>query len=356
MKVFTHDRALFYAAFEVDDEPIGRQIQKKAVRYSIENNGEALEEQEHKALFSKIDNILQRDGVTSSEIQRSCVNLSRQTLELLMRLCEEAAETGRQNSVYWVFWHPVIAKTDKVFVSRWMVRFFESEKDPFERAQISVNLDKLAVPEIADDLIRLIKDRRYGDARGGLCTALAKTRDTRAAEVIASVLGQEDVTRWALECLGKLQAVQHLEEIKRYLRHPNSDISREAKKTMKKLGFPIELPPPAVHLIKNRRTVPKGLEEWSLNLDLGNLKPTLEKLGQCIDDGFGVREIDEVAGVADAMKHDQTKLFCFPIISDQREKELWLELFMDDIDSPDLSIHSVPEVVGRFSSLVRSST
>src|SRR5215469_308588 len=47
LKVFAHDRALFHAALDVDDEMIGRRIQEKVVRYSIENNGEALEEQEH---------------------------------------------------------------------------------------------------------------------------------------------------------------------------------------------------------------------------------------------------------------------------------------------------------------------
>lgn len=357
LKVFAHDDALFHAAIEVDDDAIGRQIQEKVVRYSIENNGEAVDAREHKLLFSKIDNILKRDGVTSSEIesQDSRVKLSRQTLELLMKLCDEASDTGRQHSVYWIFWYPVIGTADKAFVARWMVGFFASERDPFERAQISVNLEKLAVPEIADDLIRLIKDRRYGDARGGLCLTLVKTRDPRAAEVIASVLGEEGVTRWALECLGKLRAVHYLEEIRKYIRHPNPDISREAKKTMKKLGFPVEAPPPPVHMVKKRRSLPNGFEEWGLNLDLNDLKPTLEKLGRCVNYGFGVKEIAEVVGVANEMKHDQTKFFCFPIISGDRETELWLEIFMDDIDSPDLAVHSKPEVIRKFSSLVRSS-
>jgi hypothetical protein len=125
---------------------------------------------------------------------------------------------------------------------------------------------------------------------------------------------------------------------------------------MKKLGFPVEAPPPAVHLVKDRRSLPKELEEWSSNLDLSDLKPTLEKLGKCIENGFSVREIAEVVGVADEMKHNQTKFFCFPIISGDREIELWLELFMDDIDSPDLAIHSNPRVIQKFCSLVTPST
>lgn len=355
LKVFAHDNRSFYAAIEVDDDAIARQVQEKVVRYSIENKGEAVDAREHKQLFSKIDDILKRDGVNSSQIQTSRMSLSRQTLELLTKLCEEAAETGRQNSVYWIFWHPVVAKADKPFVARWMLDFFAKEKDPFERAQISVNIDKLAVPEIADDLIRLIKDHRYGDARGGLCLALVKTRDARAAEVIASVLGEKGVTRWALECLGKLRALQYVEGIRKYVQDPNSDISREAKKTMKRLGAAVEAPPPAVHLVKSRRPLPKGLEEWSLNLDLNDLKPTLEKLGKCVEDGFGAKEMAEVVGVADEMKHNQTKFFCFPIVLDDRETELWLEIFMDDIDSPDLAIHSSPKVIREFSSLVRAA-
>jgi hypothetical protein len=352
LTVFVHHHPLFHVAVEVDDDIIGGKIQEQIVRYSIDNDGEAIAEQEHRLLFAKIDDILKRDGTTSEILQRKSVILSRPTLELLMQLCEEAAEYGRQGSIYWIFWHPVIAKADKVFVARWMVKFFTSEKDPFERGQISVNLDRLAVPEIADDLIQLIKDRRYGYARGGLCMTLAKTKDPRSAEVIASVLDEEGVTRWALECLGKLRAHAYVEAIRKFVRHPNSEIRREAKKALKKLGFSVDTPPPPIHLVKNRSSLPKGLEEWSANLDIENVKPTLEKLAQCVEEGFGTKEITEVIGVVDEMKHDQTKSFCFPIIAKKRENELWLIIFMDDIDSPDLAIHANSEVIQKFSSIV----
>jgi hypothetical protein len=341
---------LFHAAIEVDDETIGGKIQERVIRYSIENNGQTLAEQEHKLLFAKIDEILKRDGTTSEKLQRESVILSRPTLESLMQLCEET-EYGNQGSVYWIFWHPVIAKTDKAFVGRWMLKIFT--KYLFERGDISVNLDKLAVPEIADDLIQLIKDRRYdGFNRGALCEALVKTKDSRATEVVASVLNEDGVTRWALECLGKLHAREHIEAIRKFVRHSNSEIRREAKKTLKKLGFPVETPPPPIHLMKNRRALPKNLEEWSVGLDIEDLKPTLEKLAQCVEEGFGTKEIAEVIGIADEMKHNQTKSFCFPIIAKERETELWLIIFMDDIDSPDLAVHANSEVIQKFSSVV----
>ena len=42
-------------------------------------------------------------------------------------------------------------------------------------------------PASLDATIRLLENRRYGDHRGPLCLALAKTKDARAAGVIASV-------------------------------------------------------------------------------------------------------------------------------------------------------------------------
>jgi hypothetical protein len=237
------------------------------------------------------------------------------------------------------------------FRGRWVLKFFV--KYPFERGDISLNLDKLAVPEIADDLIQIIKDRRYdGFCRGALCRALIKTKDSRVTEVIASALDEDGVTRWALECLGKLRAREHVEAIRKFVRHPNSEIRREAKKTLKKLGFPVEIPLLPIHLVKNRRALPKNLEEWSAGLDIEDLKLTLEKLAQCVEEGFGTKEIAEVIGVADEMKHNQTKSFCFPIIVKERENELWLIILMDDIDSPDLAVHANSEVIQKFSSVV----
>jgi hypothetical protein len=210
--------------------------------------------------------------------------------------------------------------------------FYSCLDKPYDSEALALH----AVLEAKNDKAYAKADRAFdkamrgggeGFSRGALCMALVKTKDSRATEVIVFVLGEEGVTRWALECLGKLRAREYVETIKKFLNHKNSDVRREAKKTLKKLGFPIETPPLPVHLTKNQRSLPKGFEEWSMNLDIEDLKPTLEKLAQCVEDGFGAKEIAEVIGITDEMKHNQTKSFCFPIIARNRETELWLIIF-----------------------------
>ncbi len=335
---------------EVDDQVIGEKIRETLTRYSAENHGQSVANEEREALWAKIDKILESAGITRDQLDRQQATHTRDSLQALMKLCEEVPHP-RQGEVIHMFWKP-IAKADRAFVARWMVNFFANEKDPFERAQIGVNIDKLVGPEITDDLIRLIKDERYGWSRSGLCMALAKTKDSRAADVMESVLAQDGMTRWALESLGKLKASHHVEAVRKFLRHPNADVRREAKKALKRLGFPVEIPPPPVHLVKKRRPLPEGLEEWSTNLDIEDLNPTLEALAKCVEAGFGNQEIAEINGVVDEMKHSQTKTFCFPINSEGQSSEAWVELFMDDIDSPDLAIYARPKLIEKLNRLL----
>ena len=323
---------------EVDDGVIGKRIQTRLQTLPEQN------EREHKELWGEIKAILKRDGVSYEGWQRGAL-LPRRAIEALMALCEQTV-WFRQQSIHSLFCSHAIAKADRLFVARWLIQLFETVRE--HESQIGVRIWELASRDIADDLIRLIEEPRHGENRGVLCLALAKTKHPRAAEVIASVLGQEGMTRWALEALGKLKAVEQAGAVRAFLDDPDGDIRREAKKTMKKIGLPIETPPAAVHLVKNRRSLPKGLEEWSSNLDMEDLEPTLQALGKCIEDGFGPKEIAEVVAVAEEMKAEQTKAFCFPISANGKKGELWVVVFMDDEDSPDLAIHANAEVIKKL--------
>lgn len=339
---------------EVDDEAIGNKIREKLVHYSEENRGLAVSDREHEALYARIDEILKPDGVTKEDVERGTVVLTRRAQEALMHLHDEV-EPIRRGNIFWQFTKSAIPKADRVFVAQWLVKRFATEKDPIVRSDIVTvfyNCKGLAVREITDDLIQQITNRSYGMSRCGLCEVLAKTKDPRAADVIASVLDDDSVARAALESLGKLRAQQHLATIKKFIRHSSPDVRREAKRTLKKLGHPVETPLPPIHLVKNKKSLPKDLVEWSANLDIEDLNPTLEKLAQCVDAGFGSKEIAEVAGVADETKHDQTKAFRFPVTAQGQESELWVVIFMDDIDSPDLYVHANPEIVQKFGDIV----
>lgn len=344
-----------YSQIEVDDESIGRKIQEKLVHYSEENRGISVSNREREEVDKRINRILESEGISLQDGSTGQITLTRRAQEGLMQLCEEVEHAHRWG-VLFQFTKSVIPKQDSRFVATWMAKRYLVEKDPNVHCDLSAvlyNCKGLAIPEIADDVIQLIKNPRYGVSRCMLCEVLRKTKDARAADVLASALDDDEVACSALESLGKMHAVQYVDRIRKFLRHPKPDVRREAKRALKKLGFPVEVPPPPIHQVKNQKLIPKNLEEWSANLDIEDLNPVLENLSQCIDNGFGKTEVAEVSGVVDGMKHNQTKAFLFPITALGSESELWLAVFMDDIDSPDLFVHGKPELIQKFGSAVK---
>jgi len=337
---------------EIADEKIARAVKKTLNYYSFENDGDGIFWEENKALWAKIVKVLQRDKLSYDKLQRDECVLTRRAIEGLMELCEKT-DPIRRDDIYGFFNDNWVPKSERVFVVQWLIKRFE--QDYIWDDQLGMRIWDNSVPAIAEDLIRLIENREYDHHRGPLCPALAKTKHARAADVIASVMNERWMGFFALEGLGKLpDAKKHVEKIKRLLRDSDGEIRRAAKKLLKKLGFEVEPAPPAVHLISSKGKIPKGLEEWSTNLDMDDLRPTLQKLSTCIARGFGDEEIREVCGVAEEMHHNQTRALKFSITADRQQTDLLIEIFMDDIDSPNLAIYSTPTVIERLEALTPS--
>ncbi len=214
-----------YLKIELDNEAIGKKIRKHLNRGSIENKGDSVDDQEHKKLWAKIKEILRREGISYEDWQRGAL-LPRRAMESLMELCETTV-WYRKSSIHGLITSHAVAKADRLFAARWLIKLFETDRNP--DSQVGVRIWELAIPQIADNLIRLIQDRRHSENRGVLCLALTKTKHPRSAEVIASVLGEEGITRWALEALGKLKAAEHANIVRKFLRDPNADIRRGQK-------------------------------------------------------------------------------------------------------------------------------
>jgi hypothetical protein len=335
---------------EVDDRKVGEKIRDELLRAARNYEQDAARELSHSQTYAELDKILARHGLVYHEVRYLKKPLPRPAIEAIMQLCKQ---TQQSTTIGLHMLLTEVAKPDREFVARWLIDEFKKEDG---NDQLGVRLYEVAVPAIGDELIGIIQNRRYGDRRGDLCMSLAKTKHKRAAEVIASVLGEDGCTYWAIKCLGTLRATHYVDAIRKYLRDADPDVRREAKKTLKKLGFPVETPPQPVHLAKARRAIPKGLEEWSANLDIGELDPVLKSLSRCIHTGFGPNELLEVEGVVDEMKVNQTKVFCFPVAStDKKKSDLWVVIFMDDEDSPDLEIYAKSEIIREFAALVDKS-
>jgi hypothetical protein len=341
LKVPTH------VQIEIADENAGNEIKKVLDYYSFENDGEGIFWRDHCALYERIDDALKPEGLSVAKLQRSAV-LTRPAIESLMQLGEKA-ERFQWRDIHHLFGGKAVPKKERALVASWLIKRFEADFESDD--QLGMRIWDNAVPEIAEDLIRLIEDRRYDHHRGPLCQALAETKHPRAADVIVSVMDEKWMAQWCLWALRKTRgAEKHIPKIQKFLRHPVSDVRREAKRLLKKLGAPVDIPPPPAHLIKGKHHAPKGLEEWSANLDMDDLAPTLQKLAASVEEGFTQTEIAEVIGVAEEMEADQTKAFRFPIKADGTNSELCIVIFMDDPSSPDLYIHANASVVQKFDS------
>jgi hypothetical protein len=339
---------------EAADAEIGKKMQAEISRYTAPNVGSVVADEEHKALYARIGKILEPDGVTPQDVEANKVTLSRRAQEGLMALCEQTHHAHR-GKVYWQFTKSQIPKEDRAFVARWLVKRFALEKDPCVRNDIEtvfLNHRDLVLRELAEDVIQLINEPRYGVSRSGLIDMLPKTKHPRAADVIASVMDEDRLAWSALRSLGVLKAKQYEPRIRKYLRDADSEVRLEAKRALKKMGCLVETAPPPVHLVKNRKLLPKGLEEWSANLDFENLEPVLQTLTGCVDGGFGAQEIAEVVGVAEETRPEKTRAFRFSVTANGRKSELWVVVFMDDIDSPDLYVHGELELIKRFEATV----
>ena len=97
-------------------------------------------------------------------------------------------------------------------------------------------LEVLAHQAVADELLELAQDRRYGEARQMVVLGLAKlTKDKRAVPVLLALLDDPDVTGSAIMALGKLKAVKARDRLQQFLDHPEPFYRKEARKALNKI-------------------------------------------------------------------------------------------------------------------------
>ena len=96
-------------------------------------------------------------------------------------------------------------------------------------------LEVLAKDDIANELIRLATDRRFGKAREMLVVGLGKLKDSRVTDVLLNLLSDEEVVGHAVIALGKLRARGARSHIEPLLKHPKPWIRKEAKKAVTRI-------------------------------------------------------------------------------------------------------------------------
>lgn len=344
------DRICTRVRITIEDPPTGERIRDYMTRYSLENEGEARLEEEHKIRWDGIKAILALHGTTYEETCSGIAKLSRKCIQDLMDL---AAQIPRKSDIQNLFTDRCVAKADRLFVGQWLVKEFENERDGFNRGEMSLRLWEIAVPKLADDLLRIYRNPRFGASRGNIALALAKTKDPRAADEIAAVIHEDGMAMAGVYALAKLASKKYADLIREFLRDPSPHVRREAKKSLKRLGFPIDSAPPPEHLLPKKTGIPADLEEWSTSLDMEDLEPKLWKILPFVQFGFGPEEVAEVVAVAEEMRIDQTRTFRFPIESQGQKFDFFVILFMDDLNSPDLALYARADLIQQLKSAMR---
>ena len=118
-----------------------------------------------------------------------------------------------------------------------LVREFrrEGEVPPSLRWAIGNALEVLASDQIADEMMQIAVDQRYGTARQMVVLGLGKLKNPRVVDVLLGLLQDEDVVGHAVDALGALRAQQARGRLEQLLSHPKAWVRKEAKKALAKI-------------------------------------------------------------------------------------------------------------------------
>jgi hypothetical protein len=107
--------------------------------------------------------------------------------------------------------------------------------DTSPRWVVGLALSAIADRSLADDLIELAADPRWGAARGMIVQELGKTGDPRTVDVLLNLLDDTTVSTDAIIGLGKIGEAAARPALERFLTHPDSWIRKEAKKAVARI-------------------------------------------------------------------------------------------------------------------------
>jgi hypothetical protein len=97
-----------------------------------------------------------------------------------------------------------------------------------------------ALAVVADDgvfneIAKLVREKRHGNAREMLAVALGNMVDVRAVDLLLNLLHDEDVVGHALIALGKLKVQKARPQIESLLKHRKQWVRKEAQKALANL-------------------------------------------------------------------------------------------------------------------------
>jgi hypothetical protein len=201
--------------------------------------------------------------------------------------------------------------------------------------------------EKVHDIGRMMLDKRYGDFRGDMTMVLCKIGGKDAISYLHKGAKDSEIASLSLYVLARMKDPMAMELCEKALADTRIKYKDAIKETLTKLKKRAAKKP-AGPSHSTDKPLPKGLAEWSANLDMPQVAKVLRCVAKCVDEGFGKAEIAEVQAATYELEVDQDARFVFDVKAGGKGSQFWIEVFMDDENAPDLAIFGTKELVSGF--------
>lgn len=215
------------------------------------------------------------------------------------------------------------------------------------------------------ELRQIAMNKKYGTSRTKIVEALGKMKDTNSISILIDLLNDPDVQAHAIKAISYFKNDSLDEYIEPFLNHENPLVRKEAVKAINKWKrlrenanskMSSEGDKKLKEVENNLNNINiEELEEASTNFDMENIEPFLKTLIPLIDSGFGISEINGIMDVVNSMTVEQElEVGRFLIKYKGKDTLLIIQVFLDDIDSPDVYIFTEPTLAEEINDLMQS--
>ena len=212
---------------------------------------------------------------------------------------------------------------------------FIYEDNSHARFQLGVTLNNIVSNDkFVPNVLEIITNASLGSSRTELVHLYAKLAKKEATPVLIKLLQERSVTAETLVALGKLKAVEALDEVKTYTQDEDSWIRGKAKAAYKKIQNAAEVSPSKLKASKFADAVQDSLKhEASMGFDIEQVGPFLRGLSRKFKFKLQVKAMEDFVC---NIEFEQTKGVFVDIDDNGRKTAMHFEVFMDDENTPDL--------------------
>jgi hypothetical protein len=171
----------------------------------------------------------------------------------------------------------------------------------------------------------------------------------RRGEAVAALLGQLDdveIAVWVVAALAKAGAVEAVPRIRAHADSPTTLLRNEARKAIRKLERVSGSAPsaPAPQSTRRESESTATIAKTSRNCDLERLHGILLRLPAVLE-GVQAGEVQRVLSTIEAMEPDDEQVFTLTASWQGVPERVTLDVFMDDVDAPDVTFGARPEII-----------